>query len=294
MFEDVAQMEKEIETFRKNVVASSELVEGINGLTEATRQHKETYSAATEDLIKKIDACIAEIKTDHEAALRTLSSNNDAALTALQKNMAAEVETRMSELQQIKSALENLQASYAERLQRNETTIREYESRFDNSVEQIKTDHEAALRALSDRIDSAMAEQHEKSTKDLADKMAEIEKIKASIEEYQAQAAKKADEQVQQLVEDCERLITEMKTELASQQSAHVEKLQHAEQTIGGYQTAAEEKYDEFVKRLESTNVDQIFKEVQDLKQSIQLKFMILMGGIGAAIVVSVIGLILK
>ncbi len=294
MFEDVAQMEKEIETFRKNVVASSELVEGINGLTEATRQHKETYSAATEDLIKKIDACIAEIKTDHEAALRTLSSNNDAALTALQKNMAAEVETRMSELQQIKSALENLQASYAERLQRNETTIREYESRLDNSVEQIKTDHEAALRALSDRIDSAMAEQHEKSTKDLADKMAEIEKIKASIEEYQAQAAKKADEQVQQLVEDCERLITEMKTELASQQSAHVEKLQHTEQTIGGYQTAAEEKYDEFVKHLESTNVDQIFKEVQDLKQSIQLKFMILMGGIGAAIVVSVIGLILK
>lgn len=294
MFEDVAQMEKEIETFRKNVVASSELVEGINGLTEATRQHKETYSAATEDLIKKIDACIAEIKTDHEAALRTLSSNNDAALTALQKNMAAEVETRMSELQQIKSALENLQASYAERLQRNETTIREYESRLDNSVEQIKTDHEAALRALSDRIDSAMAEQHEKSTKDLADKMAEIEKIKASIEEYQAQAAKKADEQVQQLVEDCERLITEMKTELASQQSAHVEKLQHTEQTIGGYQTAAEEKYDEFVKRLESTNVDQIFKEVQDLKQSIQLKFMILMGGIGTAIVVSVIGLILK
>ena len=294
MFEDVAQMEKEIETFRKNVVASSELVEGINGLTEATRQHKETYSAATEDLIKKIDACIAEIKTDHEAALRTLSSNNDAALTALQKNMAAEVETRMSELQQIKSALENLQASYAERLQRNETTIREYESRLDNSVEQIKTDHEAALRALSDRIDSAMAEQHEKSTKDLADKMVEIEKIKTSIEEYQAQAAKKADEQVQQLVEDCERLITEMKTELASQQSAHVEKLQHTEQTIGGYQTAAEEKYDEFVKRLESTNVDQIFKEVQDLKQSIQLKFMILMGGIGTAIVVSVIGLILK
>lgn len=294
MFEDVAQMEKEIETFRKNVVASSELVEGINGLTEATRQHKETYSAATEDLIKKIDACIAEIKTDHEAALRTLSSNNDAALTALQKNMAAEVETRMSELQQIKSALENLQASYAERLQQNETTIREYESRLDDSVEQIKTDHEAALRALSDRIDSAMAEQHEKSTKDLADKMAEIEKIKASIEEYQAQTAKKADEQVQQLMEDCERLITEMKTELASQQSAHVEKLQHTEQTIGGYQTAAEEKYDEFVKRLESTNVDQIFKEVQDLKQSIQLKFMILMGGIGAAIVVSVIGLILK
>ncbi len=294
MFEDVAQMEKEIETFRKNVVASSELVEGIKGLTEATRQHEEACSAATADLLKKIDACIVEIRRDHESALCTLSSNNDAAITALQKNIAAEVETRMSELQQIKSALENLQTSYVERLQHTETTIREYESKLDDSVKQIKIDHEAALKVLSDRVDSAMVEQHEKSTKDLADKMAEIEKIKASIEEYQSQTTKKADEQIQQLAESCERLITEMKTELASQQSAHIEKLQHTEQTIGEYQAAAEEKYNEFVKRLESTNVDQIFKEVQDLKQSIQLKFVILMGGIGAAIVASVIGLILK
>ena len=294
MFEDVAQMEKEIETFRKNVVASSELVEGIKELTEATRQHKESYSAATEELLKKIDVCITKIKTDHESALRTLSSNNDAAITALQKNAAAELTARMVELQQIKTALENLQTSYAERLQQNETVIKEYESKLDDSVEQIKNDHEAALKALSARVDSAMAEQHEKSAEDLAEKMAEMEKIRASIEEYQSQAAKKADEQIQQLADSCERLITEMKMELASQQSAYAEKLQHAEQTISGYQAAAEAKYDEFVKRLESTNVDQIFKEVQDLKQSIQLKFMILMGGIGTAIVVSVIGLILK
>ncbi|MDO4472425.1 MAG: hypothetical protein Q4C17_04595 [Bacillota bacterium] len=218
MFEDVAQMEKEIETFRKNVVASSELVEGIAGLTEATRQHKESYSAATTELLKKVDACIAAIKADYESALRTLSSNNDTAISNLQQNMAAEQQARMAELQQIKTALESCQA---------ETT-------------------------------------------------------------------KKTDEQIRQLTSDCERLIAEMKTTLSAQQTAYAEKLQQTEEVIRGYQSEAEKKYNEFVNRLESTNVDQIFKEVQDLKQSIQTKFMILMGGIGATLIVAILGLILK
>lgn len=218
MFEDVTQMEKEIETFRKNVVASSQLVEGIAELTEATKKHKEAYSAATAELLKKVDACIAEIKADHETALRTLSSNNDTAISALQQNMSAEQQARMAELQQIKVALENCQT----------------------------------------------------------------------------ETGKKTDEQIRQLTSECERLISEMKTTLSAQQTAYAEKLQQTEQVIRGYQSEAEKKYNEFVNRLESTNVDQIFKEVQDLKQSIQTKFMILMGGIGVTLVVAVLSLILK
>jgi hypothetical protein len=48
MFKDVAEMEREIETFRKNVVASSELVEGISQLTAETMKQKESFSASTE------------------------------------------------------------------------------------------------------------------------------------------------------------------------------------------------------------------------------------------------------
>ena len=41
MFEDVAQMEKEIESFRKNMLASSELVEGIAQLITETKKQKD-------------------------------------------------------------------------------------------------------------------------------------------------------------------------------------------------------------------------------------------------------------
>ena len=38
MFEDIAQMENEIEEFRNNILASSESIKGITDLTEATKQ----------------------------------------------------------------------------------------------------------------------------------------------------------------------------------------------------------------------------------------------------------------
>jgi anion-transporting ArsA/GET3 family ATPase len=185
MFEDVAQMEKEIETFRKNVVASSELIEGIFQLSDATKRQRESFSSSAEELLKKIDSCIKQIRLDHEAALRTLSDNNEAAIASLQHNMIEEQENRLKELRQIQNALENLQAAYVDKLHQTETTIQ-------------------------------------------------------------------------------------------------------------GYQTEAEQKYNDFVRRLESTNVDQIFKEVQELKSSVKAKFAILLGGIGITLVVTILNLILR
>ncbi len=218
MFEDVAQMEKEIETFRNNVVASSELVEGISRLTETTRQQKEAFSVSSNELIKKIDSCVMEIKSDHESALKALSNNNNAAITELQEKAAA----------------------------------------------------------------------------DLQAKLKSIDQIRSSIEACRVDTTKKADEQLQQLSDESHTIIAELKAELSAQQSAFIENLQHTEQTIKGYQSDAEQKYKDFISRLETTNVDQIFKEVQDLKHSVQTKFFIMTVGVLLTLVATVLGLILK
>lgn len=294
MFEDVAQMEKEIETFRKNIVASSELIEKISRLTDAVEHQKEAFSTSSEELVKKIDSCIKHIQTNNEATINTLSENNNIAITNLQTNMSTEQALRMGELQQIKTALENLQATYAERLQKTEITIGTYHTKLDDSVRQIKANHKETLKDLSERVDSAIADLQKSASADLMARVGEIEKIKVTIEEYQVQSAKRTDEQIQQLVKECTCLIAEMKTTLASQQSVYIEKLQQTEQVIREYHTDVEQKYNTFIKKLEAINVNQIFDEVQDLKQSIQTKFMILMSGIGVAIVVSAVGLILK
>ena len=112
MFEDVAQMEKEIETFRKNVVASSELVEGISKLTETTRQQKEAFSSSADELLKQIDSCVRQIKADHDSALRELSSDNRAAIAELQEKATADFRQNWLKLKKSKKLLRTVKFKF--------------------------------------------------------------------------------------------------------------------------------------------------------------------------------------
>ena len=85
-----------------------------------------------------------------------------------------------------------------------------------------------------------------------------------------------------------------MQSSLAAQHTVYLDNLKEAESVIREYQSEAEKKYLQFVQRLETTNVDQIFKEVQDLKKSIQQKFVIQMIGMGIVILVLIISIIVK
>ena len=215
MFDDVTKMEEEIKTFRKNIVASSELVESIIGLTEATRLQQEAITASSNEIKKEIDSCTRQIKADNDSALHTFSTENSASMLELQ----------------------------------------------------------------------------EKTTADLQEKLAKIELLRNSIETCWDGTTKKTDEQLRQLSETSSRLVSEMRDEQTTQQSAFAEKLQHTERALSEYQSRLEQKYDEFIQRLEKTNADQIFKEVQELKKSVQTKFIILLGVVGITLIMAVLGL---
>ena len=94
MFEDIAQMEKEIEEFRNNIVASSELIKGITELTEATKKQKEAFDSSSEVLVKKMDACIEQFKADHNSALQSLETKNAATIDELKQAIAANMEAK--------------------------------------------------------------------------------------------------------------------------------------------------------------------------------------------------------
>ena len=294
MFEDITQMEKEIETFRRNVVASAELVDGITQLTDATKKQKDSFEAASSALLKKVDSCIEQIKSDQEAALHTLSGENKDAIQTLQQNMAAEQTDRIKELENIKKDLIELQAAFTERIRQTEKALTDCQEKLGATADQIKADHDTSLHILSERVSASISELQTNMAADLEARVAAIDRIKAVFESCQAESSNKADEQIQRLVRECDRLIAQMKSELAEQQTLYAEKLQQTEKLICEYQNTAEHRYNDFVQRLETTNVDQLFKEMQDLKQSIQTKFMILLGGIGVTLIVALLGLILK
>ena len=218
MFEDITQMEKEIETFRNNIIASSELIEGIADLTEATKSQKNSLEKSTQSLISKLDDCIKQFKVDHDESLHTLSSNNSAEIEKMQQTIASDMQKWISSIELIKEAIQS----------NEDTTI------------------------------------------------------------------KKNNEQIKSFESESERIIEDMKSAISTLQGIYIDNLKQTENAIHTYQNDAESKYNSFVQRMETTNVDQIYKEVQELKKSVQTKFTMEMVGIGVAIVAAILSIIIK
>ena len=283
MFKDIAQMEKEIETFRKNVVASSELIEGLSRLTETTRQQKESFSESADALIKRIDTCIDQIRENQDSALRTLSDDNDTAMKALGDAMSQEQASRLAELERIKTSFTSVLDSCTERLQSTENAISGYRTEAEEKFIAYASQLESSAEMLRREVDSCVAQTKENQDTALQTFRQNNDAAMKALETALAQ------EQERRLAE-----LERIRTDFENAQAAYIEQMQMTERGIQEYQTTAENKYDAFVQRLETTNVDQIFKEVQDLKQSFQTKFALMMGGIGVAVVIAVLGLILK
>lgn len=225
MFEDVAQMEKEIEVFRSNIIASSELVSGIEGLTESINQQKESFSASSELLVKKLDSCIEQFKSDHDASLQELTSSNSASIESLRQGV-------FDDMQQWILKLEN----------------------------------------IKDSIVSCETEATKKNEEHINYVASEVERIVSSAEQF----------------------VADMKKTVSTEKDAFTERLSQTELALQTYQADAETKYNSFVQKLESTNMDQIYKEMQDLKKSIQTIFFILMVSIGVTLATVILSIIIK
>ena len=55
MFDNIAQLEKEIQEFQANILASKELLQCLNDLTEAVKQERETLAGSMTDLQTSVE-----------------------------------------------------------------------------------------------------------------------------------------------------------------------------------------------------------------------------------------------
>lgn len=147
MFEDVAQMEKEIEDFRKNMAASSELVRGISQLTETVRQQQDSFTASADELLQKMDAGIAQANTDHQATLKKLGKRVDDAIAELKKNETMELQAKLEEINRICDSITALQKEYTDK---SEALLQGYTRDCERLMDEMKTeisDRQAKLDA---------------------------------------------------------------------------------------------------------------------------------------------------
>ncbi len=298
MFDNIAQMEKEIEEFRKNIIASSELVKGITDLTEATKQHKDSFISSSETLIAKLDDCVSQFKSDHDNSLKALESDNAALIENLQQAIAQDVQKWLTSLDTTKTAIEKCEQ---DTISKTDEQLKHFSSECDRLISGMesnlvsqKTAYDESLKAL-ENSNAALTENLQQAiAQDVQKWLTSLDTTKTAIEKCEQDTISKTDEQIKQFSSECKRLATGILSVLTKQQSAYLDKLDETEKVINGYQVEAENKYNSFVQRLETTNVDQIFKEVQDLKKSLNTKIAILMTGVGISIVLAIISTFIK
>ena len=205
MFSDIQQLEKEIALFRKNVLASNELLQGIEAVAQAVKEQTEHQKIAASKMEKTA--------TEQSEEMISLTSSTAKRLLDQCKAYAAELESTVS-------------SAISQSKEQNLSLLAEAVQKFNRVGERY---------------------------------MASLEAVKTATEAAQGQYLATLSETVSTLRSTEEKLTS---------------------------------TYEAFLRRLESTNVDQIFKTCQEMKKSVELKLWILIGGVGVTAVLSLLSLI--
>lgn len=187
MFEDIGELEKEVQAFRENILASSELVKSIEKLTVETAAQARDFRAASKDLLARLDEQTAELKQSAEHTLSVqvaqLTASNqsflDAAaakidgfavqavrqteqLRAASGELASKMEVQTAELRQsaeqilaaqITRLTENSQAQLSAAIEKMADAQKAYVERMDVAENALKTREDA----LNSKYESVLA-----------------------------------------------------------------------------------------------------------------------------------------
>ncbi|WP_442597668.1 hypothetical protein [Neobacillus sp. D3-1R] len=225
MLESIEQLEKEIETFHQNVLASNELNLLITTLIEQIKKQREGFSHSSTDLLDKINTSTITIQEHNKQAIDELIRT---------------IYSQTSDLSiQSNHVIEQLKEVPATTEQKNEVL----RAHVTSSVLEL----ESLINSLPNQVKSANS----------IVMVEELAKFKA-------------------------------------EQDRYLSELGNVVKTITAYKTELETKHSAFLSKLESTNIDQLYKLAQETKDSMNKRFTFLFAGLSVTIVLMIVSFIIK
>ena len=108
MFDDIKVLEQEVEGFRKNILASQELVSSIDKMIKAMKTQSEDYSKSYEDVLGKLKSYAEAQKTESEAQLAELKKTNEAQLGVAVKHIEDVLPVMKTQEEEYKKACDHI------------------------------------------------------------------------------------------------------------------------------------------------------------------------------------------
>jgi len=167
-------------------------------------------------------------------------------------------------LSNIISALNNEEKMFAEKMKALEDTV--------SSVpEQLKTGNQDLIQRTLDEINRAKTE-YENTVKNYLSVLETLPKT---------------------ISDNSEEQYTQFLSSVKKEHGDYVEVLREAQTKIDKMSSELENKYNAFLAKMESTNMDQIYKVCLDMDKKINNKLTLILVGVAAAVILSIVAIIL-
>ena len=243
------------------------MFESVEQLEKEVKDFQKNILASSE-LIRSLESLIAATKAQKEdfaAASSGLVSKMDSHTEALRESY--------------EEALEKL-------VKENRSLIKELTVKGDELLQEMK-----AIPPDVEKRNSMLVIEFQKYSAELqASSNAIISQLCSEREVFST----KCNEFLQSASTNNKTHLTHVAETINTAQQAYIQRLEAADASIVHCEAEINHKYEDFLTKLESTNVDQMFKMCQDIKKSMDTKFLLLSVGVGASIVLMIVSLFIR
>lgn len=255
MLTTIQELEREIEQFHKNIKESNELMQILTSVASLTKMQTEFFEVRTkalQDELTKLPPELSEL---------------------FQKKTEGFLQTVHDEHQVYQTAVAKLMDEYANKFATAEYSLVGLPSALEVQLKQNRAENVVGLKQIQEQYAMNLAKTNESFAKQL---QAVVESIQAVPE---------------QIKDNSNQQYSTFLKELEKMMDAHLAQLSDTEKCVVDLSQQLEAKYDAFIANLEATNMDQLYKYCQDMHKSINTKLGLALGGVGVAVVVSIISL---
>lgn len=183
-----------------------------------------------------------------------------------QKKIEEFVRAVHDEHQSYQTAVAKLMDRYADKFEKAESSLAGIPSALETQLQKDHTENVAALKQIQEQYAVDLAKTNEAFAKQL--------------QAVPGQIKNNSNQQYSAFLKELEKMM-----------DARLAQLSDTEKRVVDLSQQLEAKYDAFVAKLDATNMDQLYKYCQDMNKSINTKLGLALGGVGIAVVVSIISL---
>ncbi len=316
MVGSIDNLEREIEQFQNNVMASGELVKLLSQMLEQVKMQNESFDKKSIDLLTRLDKLP-----------ETIDSANSTCNAQIKEDVSKEFEKSLNDfkeeqLQYLKS-LENTRSQIQKYIEKSDLDKNAFDEnaekvlkKIDLTIEHIKAENDSTINELTKAIDKIVSERNTDFITEQEKYISSLNDVKKAmtgqlerLNSYEENAitrnnelVKKVESTIEQIktenedsinkgIKGNEEVILKRNSELIDEFEKYISELKETQREIKESENKLDTSYDDFINSLKKMNISNLYNQNQDLKRELNKRTTIIMIISIISIIVGIIGL---